>query len=107
MRKFCYLQNPCSKGIVNRNPRKKYFLGVQTMAAPIDLSTATSLEGQVYAAVLALQSQELAIDIENRPDNAQVTFDVENSTVTLGVTLGSTFAVAGGTATFTVQEYLT
>ena len=76
------------------------------MAIPIDLSTATSLEQQAYLVGLELQKQELAQPAETRPDNAQVTFDTEGSTVAIAFTLDTTLSVTNGNAVIGVSTYL-
>lgn len=75
------------------------------MAAAIT-TTATSLEGQLYECALALVSAELALPIETRPDNAQVTFDVDNGTIAVAVSLASTMTVVSGQARFAAIPYL-
>lgn len=76
------------------------------MAAPIDLSTATSLEQQAYMCGLKLQNLELALPAENRPDNASVTFDTEQANVTIEVTLDTTTAIVDNNAVIGVSAYL-
>ena len=76
------------------------------MAASIDLSGAASLEEQGYLIALELQKQELAQPAESRPDNAQITFDTEASTVAVAYTLETTLTVTGGSAVIGVTPYL-
>jgi hypothetical protein len=76
------------------------------MAAPITLTAATSLEQQAYLVALALQTQELAIPIETRPNNTQLAFDTEAATVAISITLNTQMTVAGGTAVIAAQPYL-
>lgn len=76
------------------------------MAAPIDLSTATSLEQQAYMCGLSLQNLELALPAENRPDNASITFDTETGSVTIEVTLDTTTTIADNKAVIGVNAYL-
>ncbi len=75
------------------------------MAAPIDLSTAASLEQQVYLGVLEMHKLEQAIT-ENLPDNTQVDFDTENDTVALSVSLATTLSVSGSDAVIAATPYL-
>ena len=76
------------------------------MANPIDLSTASSLEQQVYIAALALQNAELVVPEEERPDNASVNFSPEEATVTLTVTLPTTTTIENGKAVIAANTYL-
>jgi hypothetical protein len=76
------------------------------MAAAISLSTATTLEQQVYLAGLALQNLELAIPAETRPNNTQLAFDTEAETVTITITLETSMSVANGNAVIAVNPYL-
>jgi hypothetical protein len=76
------------------------------MAAPISLTAATTLEQQAYLVALALQTQELAIPIETRPNNTQLAFDTEAATVTISITLETLMTVAGGTAVIAAKPYL-
>lgn len=76
------------------------------MAAPMNLSTATSLEQQAYLTALELQKLELAIAPENRPNNAQVTFDTEGGTVAIAVTLNTVMTVEAGKAVIAATTYL-
>lgn len=76
------------------------------MAAPIDLSTAASLEQQVYLGILEMHKLEQAIAADSRPDNTQVTFDLEAETVDLAVNLATTFTVVNGDAQIAAKPYL-
>lgn len=76
------------------------------MANPIDLSGATSLEQQAYQVGLEMQKQELAVPAEDRPDNTSVTFDTENSTVDISITLDTSLNVVNGEAVISAQPYL-
>lgn len=76
------------------------------MAAPIDLSTVGSLEGQAYLVALELQQLELAIPIENRPDNTTISFDTEGATVAMSVTLATETQIVNGKAQIGVKTYL-
>lgn len=76
------------------------------MAAPIDLSASASLEQQAYEIGLALVQAELAVSEENRPDNAQITFDTEAATVDIAITLGTVLSTSNGNAVIGVQTYL-
>ncbi len=75
------------------------------MAAPIDLSTAASLEQQVYLGILEMHKLEQAIT-DNRPDNTQVTYDLEAETVALAVNLSTSFSVVNGDAVIAAKPYL-
>ena len=76
------------------------------MAAPIDLSASTSLEAQAYQVALELQKQELAISEENRPDNTQVTYDTEASTVSISIVLDTNLVITNGNALISAEPYL-
>lgn len=75
------------------------------MAAPIDV-TAPSLEQQAYIVALELQKQELAVPAENRPNRTQIEFVTEANTVSLSISLDTTFSVTNGEAVFTAKPYL-
>jgi hypothetical protein len=77
------------------------------MAAPISLTAATTAEQQLYLTALGMQSLELAIPVENRPNNTQLAFDTEANTVTITVTLDTQMTVASGAAVITAKPYLT
>ncbi len=92
---------------VGVNSQAKFIhIGEKNMANPIDLSGATSLEQQGYLVALELQKQELAQPEESRPDNAQITFDTEASTVAVAYTLDTTLSVTGGNAVIGITPYL-
>ncbi len=76
------------------------------MAAAIDVSGAPSLEQQAYLIGLALQQAELAVDEENRPDQSQISFDTENATVSIAITMGTTLSVSGNDAVIGAVPYL-
>lgn len=76
------------------------------MAAPIDTSSATSLEKQLYMVALAMVQAELAIPAETRPDQATVTYDIDGGTVAIASTLNTTLVANGSTAEISVQDYL-
>lgn len=76
------------------------------MAAPITLTSATSLEQQAYLVALELQKLELAIPAETRPNNTSIAFDTEASTVSFTVNLGTTMTISGGNAVIAAQTYL-
>lgn len=76
------------------------------MAAPIDLSAAPSLEQQAYQVSLAMQQAELAIAPENRPDQTSVTFDTEEGTVAIAITLNTSLSVQNGNAVISASSYL-
>ncbi len=77
------------------------------MSFPLtDLSTANSLEEQIYRTALELQTRELAVEEENRPDNTQIVFDTEANTVDITVTLDTNLTVDDGNAVISVVPYL-
>ncbi|WP_319422067.1 hypothetical protein [Pleurocapsa sp. FMAR1] len=76
------------------------------MAAPIDLSGSASLEQQAYSVALELQRLELAVAPESRPDQIQVAFDTEGSTVGIAMSLNTTLTVTNGNAVIAVIPYL-
>lgn len=77
------------------------------MSFPLtDLSTANSLEEQIYRTALELQTRELKVEEENRPDNTQIVFDTEANTVDITVTLDTNLTVADGNAVISVVPYL-
>lgn len=61
------------------------------MAAPIT-TTATSLEGQLFEVIQAMQLLELAIPEAERPDQVTIAPDFEGLTATLTGTIPITFA---------------
>jgi hypothetical protein len=63
------------------------------MAAPISLNTIASLEQQVYVAALELQKLELALPADTRPNNTTVTFDTEESTVSIAINLETNMVI--------------
>jgi hypothetical protein len=78
------------------------------MAAAI-VTTATTLEGQALEVIGKLQQLEATYNIANpnTPVNrASISPNIENSEVSLTVTLPTTLAVSGGTYTETVVAYL-
>ena len=76
------------------------------MAAPIDLSTVGTLEEQAYLVGLELQQLELAIPIENRPDNTTIAFDTEAATVNMSMSLATVTEIVKGKAQIGVVAYL-
>lgn len=74
------------------------------MAAPIT-STATNLVAQLLEVAGAVQSAELAIPVETRPDNISLTPDTESNTITISATIPVTFASTGGAISFTAVDY--
>jgi hypothetical protein len=76
------------------------------MAAPIDLSTLSSLEEQIYVAALQLQNAELAIPEDDRPDNATVEFSAEDGNVSLSITLSTDTSIENGKAVISAKPYL-
>lgn len=83
------------------------FTGKLTMANPIALDSATSLEQQAYLVALQLQKLELAIEAGTRPNNTQIGFDTEASTVSITINLGTVLSVASGNAVIAAVPYLT
>jgi hypothetical protein len=75
------------------------------MAAAIT-TTATTLEGQAFEILNALQDTELAQPEATRPNRVTVAYDTEALTVTLGLTMNITPSSAGGSRTFTPLAYL-
>lgn len=75
------------------------------MAAAIT-TTATNLVAQMLEVAGALQSAELAIPVETRPDNISFTPDTEGGTITISATIPCTFSSAGGAISFTAVDYL-
>jgi hypothetical protein len=63
------------------------------MAAPISLNTIASLEQQAYVAALELQKLELALPADTRPNNTTVTFDTEESTVSIAINLETNMVI--------------
>ncbi|MCV3215687.1 hypothetical protein OGM63_19585 [Plectonema radiosum NIES-515] len=64
------------------------------MAASIG-SNATTLEGQLWETALRIQIAELAIPVETRPNNIQVSIDTENQLVSVTFSVPATFTVDG------------
>lgn len=62
------------------------------MAAAATL-VATTLEGQVWETAVRAQVAELAIPVDERPNNVQTTIDTENSTVSVTVTMPATITI--------------
>lgn len=76
------------------------------MTTPIDLSASTSLEQQAYSIALELQRRELEIAAEDRPDQVQIAFDTEGSTVGIAISLNTTLSITNGSAVIAVTPYL-
>lgn len=76
------------------------------MAAPIDLTTASSLEQQAYLVALEMHKKELAVPVETRPNNTQLSFDTEAATVAITISLETLMTVAGGSAVIAAKPYL-
>jgi ribosomal protein S27E len=53
-----------------------------------------------------MQTQELAIPVETRPNNTQLAFDTEASTVAISITLETLMTIAGGSAVIAAKPYL-
>jgi hypothetical protein len=83
-----------------------FFLQVNIMAAAISLSGITTLEQQAYVVALELQKLELAIPAETRPNNVQIAFDTEASTVAISINLGTALTVSAGSAHIAAVTYL-
>jgi hypothetical protein len=75
------------------------------MAASIT-TTATNLVAQVLEVAGALQSAELALPVETRPDNISITPDAEGGTISISMSIPVTFSSAGGSVQFTAVDYL-
>jgi hypothetical protein len=75
------------------------------MAAAATLS-ATSLEGQALEVARLIQSAELAIAADTRPNNVTIAPDLEAQTVTLTITLPVVLSGSGGAFTLTAGTYL-
>jgi hypothetical protein len=69
-------------------------------------TTATTLPGQFLEIARELQEAELSIAEGLRPNNIQITTDVENLTVTITSTLPISFGGTGGAMSFTANDYL-
>ena len=76
------------------------------MAAPIDLTVASSLEQQAFMIGLALQQAELAVPEEERPNNATIDYSTEENTVSITLTLNTQTSVNNGNAVITPVPYL-
>lgn len=75
------------------------------MAAAIT-TTATTLEGQLFEVVSAVQAAELAQPEASRPNRVTVAFDTEAETVAIGITFDVTMTRAGSNLTFAPVAYL-
>lgn len=76
------------------------------MAAPINLTSTTTLEQQAYLCALEMQKLELAIPVETRPDNTTIAFNTENGSVSMNITLNTLTTIEGGKAVIAAQPYL-
>jgi hypothetical protein len=75
------------------------------MAAPIT-TTATNLVAQMLEVAGAVQSAELALPEETRPDNISFTPDTEAGTIAISISLPVTFSSAAGKISYTAVDYL-
>ncbi len=76
------------------------------MAAAIT-TVSTTLEGQAFEILTALQTGELAVDPATRPNNASLVPDFETLQLGMTLTLPFTYADDGsGGITISVSEYL-
>jgi hypothetical protein len=69
-------------------------------------TTATSLPAQALEVLSALQVAEAASTAIEPPNNVDITTDVDNSQVTITVTLPVTFSASGTGIKFTATDYL-
>jgi hypothetical protein len=67
-------------------------VGFTIMAASIT-TTSTSLEGQVFECIQALQLTEQTVTTEPIPNNVSIVPDIDGLQVVLGVTIPITFAI--------------
>lgn len=75
------------------------------MAASIT-TTATTLEGQLFEIVNAVQDLELAQPEATRPNRVTIAYDTEALTVTMGVTMNINSTSSGGNRSFSPVPYL-
>lgn len=76
------------------------------MAASVTLQS-TTLEGQLIEVAVLIQNAELALPIETRPDNIQITPDIEGGTITVTFSVPATATVnATGNLTLVPSTYL-
>lgn len=76
------------------------------MAAPIDLSAATTLEAQVFQAVFALQEAEKAVTGDNPPNNVQATIDTDDSQASMTLTMDISTTNNAGNIQFAPVAYI-
>ncbi|MEA5516205.1 hypothetical protein [Nodularia sp. UHCC 0506] len=76
------------------------------LAPSTDIKSTTKPAGLLELAHL-LQADELAIGVDTRPDNVNITYDAEAGTATVAATLPITFALdASGKPVATAVDYL-
>lgn len=75
------------------------------MAAAIN-TVGASVENQAFEIALAMQSLELAIPAETRPDRVQIAYDTEGKTVSITLNLDTVTVVNNGKAEISVVPYL-
>jgi len=77
------------------------------MASPMTPLFSIHKPAALLELALKLQTEELALPAETRPDNISITYDTESGVVTLAATLPTTFSVdADGKLVVTATEYL-
>ncbi len=79
------------------------------MATPIDLSSATTAEGQLLQLASALVKAELAqVDSDGNPltDNLQITFDGDTEAFSITATLPAQVTVASDGATYKAVPFI-
>lgn len=79
------------------------------MANPVDLSTATTAEGQLLQLITALSDAELAqVDSEGEPltDNIQITFDGDAKAFTVAATLPAEVAATANGVIYTAAPFI-
>lgn len=75
------------------------------MAAAITTAS-TTLEGQALEIAIALQSAELSVPEETRPNNIEVNFNTEDEQVSISINLPVNLSVVGGAPKFDAEVYL-
>jgi hypothetical protein len=69
-------------------------------------TTATNLPAQALEVLSALQVAEAASTLVEKPNNVDITTDVDNAQVTISVTLPVAFSASGTGIKFTATDYL-
>lgn len=69
-------------------------------------TTATNLPAQALEVLSALQLAEAASTLAEKPNNVDITTDVENAQVTISLTIPVTFTASGTGIKFAAQDYL-